>query len=274
MSDDAYDTDAKNYTLPELIQALGLQGTPSRQEVTQAVDQLQRKYANADPEMAKFFADAGGIVAEALSHKTLERPMVSRLVNVDSFYRESLNDLTDNFTCTLSEALIGVTAITLLSIEIPQTWYAFTAAKGTNALLFQTVDADGNTYTQEVTIQEGNYSNLSLVSAVMAALNAAVLNTKWAPTLEPGPWFSMVQDPIDGFSTLALAATFPSTVKLSWYDPSFPALAATKLNCNLGWDLGFRYPSTALAPGTSVRTNAIVSAASNTASLSSCMSLE
>lgn len=263
MADESYDTDAKNYSLPELIEALGLKGTPSKQEVTQAVDQQRRTYSK-DRDMVDFFEDAGKIVKEALSQKTNDRPVVSRVVNIDSFYRESLTDTTDSFTCTLSETLTGVTAISLLSIEIPQTWYSFSAAKGTNAFLFQTIDADDTTFTKEVVIQEGNYSNLSLLATVQNALNATVEATLWYPQLVSGPWFTLTQDPIDGISTLQLAATFPKTVKLTWYDNTYAALAATKLNCSLGWELGFRYPSTALAPGTSVRTNALVSAASST----------
>ena len=263
---DGYDTDANNYTITELIESLGLKGTPTQQEVTQAVAQLQQRY-QSKPEMAQFFGDAGATISLALTKQVQVRPTVTRLVNIDSFFRESLTESADNFVCTLSEPLIGVTSLTLLSVEIPQTWYAFSAAKGTNAFLFQTLDTDDTPFTTEVVIQEGNYSNKSLLSAVVTALNDAVERTDMFsndPTFPPGPWFTFEQDPIDGIGTLSLSAMYPNTVKLTWYDPTYTSMTNTKINYNLGWNLGFRYPSSALNPGTSVKTNAVVSAGSST----------
>ena len=263
---EAYDTDPKNYSVQELIEALGLKGTPSKQEVDQAVEQLDAKYAATNPVLAQFFSEAGRSVVKALRLETTKRPEVTRLINVDSFYRESLLDNPDNFVCTLSEPLLGVTSLCLTSIELPQTWYAFTAAKGTNALVFQTIDADATVFSEEVVLPEGNYSNFTLLVAVEAGLNAAVLNTQHFKTgqIGAGPWFTLAQDPINGLATLALAATFTHTVKLRWYDPSFISLTNTKLNANLGWALGFRSPSSALEPGTSLKTAAVVAAASTT----------
>ena len=264
--EDTYDVDPKNYTTNELIQALGLKGTPSKQEVTQAVAQMRYKHAG-DAALAKFFAAAGGIVTETLEKEKTVRPIVTRVINVDSFYRESLNSTSDSFLCTLSEDLIGVTALTLLSIEIPQTWYAFSAAKGTNAFVFQTLDVGAVTYTEEVVLPEGNYSNLSLLFVVQEALNKAMQNTQLYQTAQigPGPWFTLVQDPINGLSTLTYADDPNlSTVKLTWYDTTYTALTNSSLNSNLGWEIGFRAPSTAVDPGTTAVTNALVTAASST----------
>ena len=264
--EDTYDIDPKNYTTNELIQALGLKGTPSKEEVAQAVAQMKYKHAG-DSALAKFFAAAGGIVTEALDKQKTVRPIVTRVINVDSFFRESLNSTTDSFLVSLSEDLIGVTALTLLSIEIPQTWYTFSAAKGTNAFVFQTLDVGEVTFTEEVVLPEGNYSNLSLLFVVQEALNAAMQNTQLYQTAQigPGPWFTLVQDPINGLSTLTYADD-PNlrTVKLTWYDTTYTALVSTSLNSNLGWEIGFRAPSTAIDPGTTAVTNALVTAASST----------
>ena len=264
--DDAYDTDIKNYSVTELIEALGLKGTPSKMEVDQSMVQLGQKYRTSSPELAKFFAEAGAKVIEALKLTPTERPILSRVINVDSFFRESLTDTPDSFVCTLSEPLQNVTSLTLLSIEVPQTWYTFSAAKGTNAFLFQTIDVDGSVYAEEVTIPEGNYSNLSLLFAVETALNNAVKNTQHYldSLIGAGPWFTFTQDPINGLSTLTLAATFPRTVKLTWYDQAYPTMTNTKLNANLGWELGFRSPSLAIESDSSQRTESVVSAASST----------
>ena len=57
-----FDTDVRNYTVPELIEAIGLSGTPSRQEVDRAVQQLVNQNARADATLAQFYMDAGAFL--------------------------------------------------------------------------------------------------------------------------------------------------------------------------------------------------------------------
>jgi hypothetical protein len=253
-----FDMDVRNYTVPELIEAIGLSGTPSRQEVDRAVQLLVNQNARADATLAQFYMDAGAAIVRNSRGPNKETP-VSRVLMLDSFYRESLLDEPDSYTCTLSEKLVGVTSLSLLSIELPQSWYQFTNAKGTNAFVFQSLDVDLAVYTKEVTIPEGNYTNVSLLAVVNAALNDAVRGMQYYAngSLGTGPWLALTQDPVNGRATL-FSNSFPHTVKLTWYDPAYVALSNTTSNFNLGWLLGFRYVSTSVEPNANIAADSLV----------------
>ena len=258
------DLDVSNYDVEELLEAVGLTGKPGHHEIKEKVRHLVDHHSTTDPELAHFFSEAGTIlVSQNLA--AAKTTAFTRIINVDSYYRENLVEPLDDFNCTLSEPLVGVTSLSLLSVEVPQTWYSFSQAKGTNVFVFQTLDVGNEVYTQECSIPEGNYSNIALLIAVETALNEAVKGTNLYldGTVGVGPWFGLTQNPVNGLATLAFSTSFPNTVKITWYDPSFPSLAAAKINCNLGWDLGFRYVSTALEPGAAATTLAVVSAASS-----------
>jgi hypothetical protein len=262
--DEERDLDVSNYDAAELMEAVGLNGKPGQHEIADKVRHLVDHHSTTDPELAQFFSEAGSVLMSQ-NLAAAKTTAFSRIINVDSYYRENLAEPLDDFNCTLSEPLVGVTSLSLLSIEVPQTWYSFSQAKGTNVFVFQTLDVDNEVYTKECSIPEGNYSNIALLIAVENALNEAVKGTAYFldGTAGPGPWFGLTQDPVNGLATLTFSASFPSTIKITWYDPNFPSLAAAKLNCNLGWDLGFRYMSTALEPGSAATSLAVVSAASS-----------
>ena len=263
--DEEFDTDIANYTVKELVEALGLSGTPTKQEVDTAVEQLARQNARSDSTLAQFYLDAGAAVIRSIT-KPGKELIVSRVITLDSFYRESLLDTADYFTCTLSESLIGVTALSLLSIELPQTWYQFTNAKGTNAFVFQTLDLDTVVYYKEVILPEGNYTNVSFLAVVATALNEAVRGTAryLNGSLGAGPWFTLVQDPVHGRAILSLSKIFPTVVKLTFYDPTYVSLANATSNYNLGWLLGFRYTSVSVNSGESVTADSLVTDSSST----------
>jgi hypothetical protein len=248
------DLDVAHYTLEELLDILGLDAKATRAEVSHAVsDRVQR--STDYPPKAYFFQEVERTILASREFAAQGQPLV-RLLNIDTFYREVIqanNAGTDSFTFTLSERVTGVKALTLLSVEIPQTWYAFTAAKGTTGFVVQVLDSGLVTYTKEVVIADGNYSNASLMAAVVAGMNEALRGTALyaANLIGNGPWLALTQDPVNARATLALVSTppFPTAIKITWFDPqyAYAALSTAKLNFNLGWALGFRYPSTALS---------------------------
>ena len=248
------DLDVTHYTVEELLEILGLDANATRDDVSHAVsDRVQR---SADyPPKAYFFQEVQRTILASREFAPQGR-QIFRLLNIDSFYREFIpaeNLGTDSFTFTLSERVTGVVAMTLLSAEIPQTWYAFAASKGTTGFVLQVLDADLVPFTKEAAIADGNYSNTSLMAAVAKGINAALLDTAlYAKNLiGQGPWVALTQDPVSARATLALVGDppFPNAVKITWFDPNFgyAALSAAKLNFNLGWALGFRYPTTTLS---------------------------
>jgi hypothetical protein len=253
-----FDMDVRHYTISELVEAIGLTGTPTKQEVDRAVQTLVHQNARSDATLAQFYLDAGAAIVR--SNRTPSKEMlVSRVITLDSFYRETLSDATDSYTCTLSEKLIGVTSLSLLSIELPQSWYQFASAKGTNAFVFQSLDVDLVVYTKEIIIPEGNYTNFSLLAVVNAAMNDAVRGMQCYAngSVGTGPWLTLTQDAVNGRATFTLQG-FPHTVKLTWYDPTYVALTNTTSNFNLGWLLGFRYNSTSIDPNADVTADSLV----------------
>ena len=240
-----------NYTLEELLDLLGLDAKATREAVSHAVHDKVRRFA-ANPAKAYFFQEAERVV---LASREFAPPTgtVMRILNVDSFYRETLdadNLGSDSFTFTLSERVNNVKALTLLSVEIPQTWYAFSAAKGNTAFLVQ--GFDGVTpFTAEATIPDGNYTNGPLLAAVEKAVNAVLSGTALysSGAIGAGPWVGLTQESVNGKATLKLLPPyFPDALKITWFDPNFAyaSMAAAKLNFNLGWAVGFRFPSTSL----------------------------
>ena len=246
------DLDISNYSVEELLDILGLDAKASREAISHAVhDKVQRFAAN--PAKAYFFQEAERVVL-ASKEFAPTAGTVFRTINVDSFYREILaadNLGTDSFTFSLSERVPNVVSMALLSLEIPQTWYAFSAAKGTTSFLVQALDVGTTTFTAEAASPDGNYTNFTLLAAVAAAANEALKGTALFALgqIGAGPWLSLAQDPVNARATLALVPPyFPNVLKFVWFDPEFayPSMRAAKLNFNLGWALGFRFPSTTL----------------------------
>jgi len=246
------DLDIGNYSVEELLEILGLDAKASREAISHAVHDKVQRFA-AIPAKAYFFQEAERVVLASREFAPTAGT-VFRTINVDSFYREVLaadNLGTDSFTFTLSERVANVKSISLLSLEIPQTWYAFSAAKGTTSFLVQARDVGTTNFSAEAAIPDGNYTNLTLLAAVAAAANEALKGTALYALgqIGAGPWVSLAQDPVNARATLALVAPyFPNVLKFTWFDPEFayPSMQAAKLNYNLGWLMGFRFPSTEL----------------------------
>jgi hypothetical protein len=247
------DLDISHYTTEEMLDILGLTATATRVDVVKAVaDRILRTTDN--PARAYFFTQME-VALLAKREFTAQGRTNTRLLNIDTYFRENIpadNLGTENFSFTLSDRLTGVTAITLLSVEIPQTWYVFTAASGTTGLVLQLLDYQNAVYTHECNIADGNYSNASLMAATLQCINDGFKGTAlYARNLiGPGPWVGFTQDPINARLTMSLLGPiyYPNVIKIMWYDSQYKyaSLTNSHVNLNLGWTLGFRYPSTVL----------------------------
>ena len=138
-----------------------------------------------------------------------------------------------SFTVELTETLHKVLSIKLQSLQIPSTWYAFSADKGTTFM--QIREADGTTY--DVHLQEGNYTPTALAAAVETAMNQAF----------PSSPFSLSINEASG--TLSIASTHSEALTLLYYseEASFNPCkhvcsSGVKRDRNLGWRLGLRDP--------------------------------
>jgi len=270
-----WDLDVTHYSREELAEALGVAPNAGKREVWAAAAALVSTAPT--PAVAQFFEAAKdrllskeveekGPVGKGPVGKAPKLPKTHQgrlLLNLDSAYRarKAVNNLdSDNFSCDIPDTVPGVRALTLISVEIPNTWYTFCSPKGTNAFVLQCLpNEDGGSNeprTVECTIREGNYSNLSLLDAVVAAMNA--------PFGSATP-FQLKQDPFDGRCTITLAANNGAvdSVKITWFDPAYryPALLNARLNNSLGWHLGFRAASNFLRAGEAVVSVGVMTAA-------------
>jgi hypothetical protein len=182
---------------------------------------------------------------------------VTRLVNLDSQYRQIITPNSENplgpasptsYTLDLTENLINVLSIKLNSVQIPYTWYAIDVTSGTNVLFYKLTTAA--TYTPFV-VPPGNYtpSQLQAYMSTVYPFNATIFSIAYSSTS----------------GKMSITNTSSSTYDILFFDPAYnvpvtpslmtsdinDAIAASKLNSNLGWIMGYRGTNmTPVAPNT------------------------
>jgi hypothetical protein len=268
-----YDTDVNHYTDEEIF---GLLEIKNETEVAAAADLFIEKYKN-QPKLVKFYTDIKEKY-ESLGVRENENKnrlnsadhlnnTISRLINIDSTYREYSSTEDNNSTgylFKLNEPIPNVVSLMLYSVEIPQSWYTFSEAKANT--IFQLVLIAQNTLSEVYTdtsqvikyeypiiqINDGNYSSKALVNSVTELIRKSGIFVKQPNT------FTLDQDVYTGRSKITITKNFTmsniilpdgvSTIDYSYYRTcrigflfhSVPL--KTKVNYNLGWLLGFRYP--------------------------------
>ena len=248
------DLDVDNYSKEELIELLGLEiDGISNVSIKEAVRQKIIEYPGA--KQSAFFKDIEtrllGETKEEDVAKTIQvdvkrgtinpdlKQTITRLINVDSSFRIATpTNTSDRFIFQLTEPLLNVVSVSLYSMEIPQSWYTFTAAKGTVSFVICVIKDEATKYL--VTIDEGNYTTVSLYTEVVSKIN-----TVMAGILTASPVYN------DNTGVLTLVFT-PLVVmygmQLVWVDDNFPDLVANRFNSNVGWLLGYRLSITNCVP--------------------------
>jgi hypothetical protein len=240
------DLDVDHYTKEELIDLLGLDMDGlSNTSIQEAVRQKIMEYPGDKQET--FFKDIearllGEIKEEDVS-KTVQvdvkrgtinpdlKQTITRLINIDSSFRvASPTNTSDRFIFQLTEPLLNVVSVSLYSMEIPQSWYTFTAAKGTVSFVICVLTDTATKYL--VTIDEGNYTTVSLYTEVVNKINA-----KMTGILTVAAAYNHNK----GILTLVFTPLIPIYgLQLVWVDDVFPDLVANRFNSNVGWLLGYR----------------------------------
>jgi len=175
---------------------------------------------------------------------------VSRLINIDSQYRQIITPNAENplgpasptnYTIDLTENLTNVVSIKLNSIQIPYTWYAIDYTSGTNVLFYRdyTPPPSASSPYTVYTVPPGNYTPQQL-QAYMS--NDAAINGV----------FDISFNPFNGKMSFRLVGT-TTPKEILFFDPTYhipfsvatadlvnDAIAASKVNSNLGWLMGFR----------------------------------
>lgn len=279
-----YDLNIDHYTIPDLLEIID-QDVPTIDSVKLFVDDKLKQYKN-NPEIIKFFNEMKDRLIEHLGNQytttsTTDKDKMSlkvfntevkkgdinpditntiqRVINIDSFYRETIevnNENTDNYTVRLTEPVNNVLSLTLMSVEIPYSWYTFTAAKGTTGVVISTLTTTLEIVKFQEYIPDGNYTNFSLLAEIELLVNTKLSTVLNADDQTYTVWWSFQQDPITGLLNVipqanqvgGISIYFPNDVNLLWFDVSYDTevLMNASINSNLGWLLGFRYESTTL----------------------------
>ena len=248
------DLDVDNYSKEELIELLGLEiDGISNVSIKEAVRQKTIEYPGA--KQSAFFKDIEarllGETKEEDVAKTIQvdvkrgtinpdlKQTITRLINVDSSFRIATpTNTSDRFIFQLTEPLLNVVSVSLYSMEIPQSWYTFTAAKGTVSFVICVITDEAKKYL--VTIDEGNYTTVSLYTEVVSKINTVMTGI-------------LTVSPVYNDNTGVLTLVFTPLVvmfgiQLVWVDDAFPSLVANRFNSNVGWLLGYRLSITNCVP--------------------------
>jgi hypothetical protein len=171
---------------------------------------------------------------------------VTRIVNLDSQYRQIITPNSENplgpasptnYTIDLTENLTNVLSIKLNSVQIPYAWYALDYTSGTNVLFYKlTTDSS---YTPFV-VPPGNYtpSQLQAYMASVAPFNGSLFTIAY--NANSGK-MTITNATATAYDVLFFDPTYHIPVTPALMTPEInDAIAASKLNSNLGWLMGFR----------------------------------
>jgi hypothetical protein len=144
--------------------------------------------------------------------------IVRHIINIDSRFRQNPTGTTSsNFYFRLQEPVKNVLRIRITSIEFPNNYPVFTAARRNIAIrIIYGMSPD----TAILTIPEGNYSACEMVTALTAAITAVGLT-----------WLTVDFDPVTGLFT------FTGTQKFA-LDPGYKSFDRP-FDYGLGFNLGF-----------------------------------
>ena len=102
----------------------------------------------------------------------LLKQTTSRIISIDSQYRDDKTSLTTDFSCELSEPLRDVVSMKLYSFQIPYTWYTISKSYGCN-FFFLKGNTDGiNSGIHDISfsINPGNYTPNELSKTVQESI--------------------------------------------------------------------------------------------------------
>ena len=165
----------------------------------------------------------------------------SRLVNIDSQYRENIYPFNPdpdsstsptNYTLDLSDPIHHAISLNVTAYQIPYTWYLIDAEWRSNSCFFITDMSNNTTYV--IDISSGNYSQEQLVNAIKTSINTHtdISNIDISYNTISG------KTEITNNNSMSITITF--------YDPTVRLVCdstcktSANFNNNLGWILGYR----------------------------------
>lgn len=94
-----------------------------------------------------------------------------RLINVDSKFRTNPSDPVGNFQYRLEHTYKNVIRLRVASVEIPNTFYTFSAARQNLSFQIATQNWFGSPRVLTITLEEGNYTTADLVEIIQNQMN-------------------------------------------------------------------------------------------------------
>ena len=147
------------------------------------------------------------------------------LLNIDSRFRDrSQSTSSSDFLIRLPRTYKNVISLRMSSIELPNTWYAFSKDHGTASLLFNGT---------HVSISDGNYNPLTIASAVENAIIGATPSPNVTVQFEPVSSKLIIDNSGDKF-TMDFGSEITYDVNSSNLRSAF-----TPYNSGLGYLLGY-----------------------------------
>jgi hypothetical protein len=242
MYSETMDMNVDNYTIPELEEMFQLRKPYTYEEVMTRIDDYDSKVVSGkDGEAFKSFLGAAQIkfklelesrrksaeTTHPVMFPTVYNPHMkhttTRIVNIDSKYRQDIAGSATEFTFDLGEHLTNIKGIRLYAIHIPTTWYAFSKKYGNTRIWVDDIN--------EVNIPDGNYTPESLVSQMQAEMVSKHIDVSWN--------YANFKTTITNHGSVSHSLTFYAQTDAS-YDFSTGCEQRTKLNNSLGWALGWR----------------------------------
>lgn len=167
----------------------------------------------------------------------------SRLVNIDSQYREDISPFNPdpdgptsptNYTLNLSDPIRNTISINVTAYQIPYTWYLIDSEWRSNNCFYITDNSNNQPY--QIDILSGNYNQSQLTGAIQTSI------TNSHPDISN---IEISYNPISGKTEITNNNSSPITI--TFYDPTGTLNCSnsnskvnSKFNSNLGWILGFR----------------------------------
>ena len=166
--------------------------------------------------------------------------VTSRVIMLDSAYRQNIvpyNSVvaaSTDYTLDLSDTLNKTLSIKLSSVQIPFTWYNFADYLGNTCFMYATSSSafpDNDFLMQhQFLLPNGNYSNSTVLCTALNAVLPLVFT------------FSVVNN---SFIITNASANY---IRIVFYNGKNPTMSCSKTGCrfpskldnNLGWNLGFR----------------------------------
>ena len=171
-----------------------------------------------------------------------------RIVNIDSMYRSKLwhqNNEYDSRTSTsmmveLNDELDNVVCLELANINIPFTFYNIDESYGNNYFY---VEVSGNSASlQKISVESGNYTNSTLITAINDSLTAAGFSMTFSIN-DVSNKVKITNDNLSGGDDYNVIFYDHLDSDQSFTSQNANSLSPdtqAKINNNLGWLLGFR----------------------------------